>query len=196
MFSRRPVQLYALGMVLANVIGALIVFGLIRFILPLPVDYGDVLSLRNFATFAAYLPFAVVIGFGMGVRAASPAFGWLLRGGVPELEYRTILRLPARQVVINASLWIVGQLVFVSVNGLAGGGRDLLVVISLAVGLGGAATCAMGCRRTHPATDHRRGHDPRSSWSVHRAWCDGSVARDVGVVDRRPPPWSGTHCAG
>ncbi|MGU3293180.1 adenylate/guanylate cyclase domain-containing protein [Williamsia sp. M5A3_1d] len=138
-------QLYALGMVLANVIGAFIVFGLIRFILPLPLDYGTVLSVRNFVTFAAFLPVAVGIGFAMGVRTALPAFGWLARGGVPELrEYETVLRLPARQVLVNATLWLVGLLVFVAVNGAAGGGRDLLVVIAIAVGLGGAATCAMG----------------------------------------------------
>lgn len=144
-FARRPVQLYALGMVLANVIGAFIVFGLIRFILPLPIDYRDVLSARNCVTFAAFLPVAVLIGFALGVRAAKPLFGWLDRGGEPHLrEYRTALRLPIRQVAVNGTLWVAGVLVFVVVNGAAGGGRDLLVVIAIAVGLGGAATCAMG----------------------------------------------------
>lgn len=144
-FARRPVQLYALGMVLANVIGAFIVFGLIRFVLPLPIDYRDLLSARNYITFAAYLPVAVVIGFALGVRAAKPLFGWLDRGGEPHLrEYRTALRLPIRQVAVNGTLWVAGVLVFVVVNGAAGGGRDLLVVIAIAVGLGGAATCAMG----------------------------------------------------
>ncbi|MGN7135152.1 adenylate/guanylate cyclase domain-containing protein [Rhodococcoides corynebacterioides] len=144
-FGRRPVQLYALGMVLANVIGAFIVFGLIRFVLPLPIDYRDVLSARNYVTFAAFLPVAVVVGFVLGVRAAGPLLRWLDRGGEPDPhEYRTALRLPARQVAVNATLWVVGVLLFVAVNGAAGGGRDLLVVIAIAVGLAGAATCAMG----------------------------------------------------
>lgn len=144
-FTRGPVRLYAAGMVTANVIGAFIVFGLIRFILPLPINPGSVLSLRNVVTFAAFLPVAVVIGFALGVRAAAPTFGWLVHGGVPtRLEYDTVVRLPARQVLVNATLWVVGMLVFFAVNAIAGGGVSLLVIIVLAVGLGGTATCAMG----------------------------------------------------
>ncbi|GAA1459569.1 adenylate/guanylate cyclase domain-containing protein [Williamsia maris] len=144
-FEHRPVQLYAVGMVTANVIGAVIVFGLIRFILPLPIDPAAVLSARNFITFGAYLPVAVVIGFALGIGVAAPAFEWLGAGGVPDIRaYQAVLRLPARQVAVNATLWITGLLVFVTVNGIGDGGVNLLVVIALAVGLGGAATCAMG----------------------------------------------------
>lgn len=144
-FARGPVRLYAVGMVSANVIGAFIVFGLIRFILPLPINPGSVLSVRNFVTFGAFLPVAVVIGFALGVRAAAPTFPWVVRGGVPsQVEYHTVVRLPARQVVVTATLWLVGLVVFVAVNAIAGGGASLLVIIVLAVGLGGTATCAMG----------------------------------------------------
>ncbi|MGU3435964.1 adenylate/guanylate cyclase domain-containing protein [Actinomycetes bacterium M1A6_2h] len=132
-------------MVLANAVGAISVFGLIRFVFPLPIDYRDVLSARNYVTFGAFLPVALAIGVALGVGAARPLFGWVEHGGVPRQgEYETALRVPVRQVAVNAKLWALGLLVFVVVNGVAGGGRDLLMVIAIAVLVGGTATCAIG----------------------------------------------------
>ncbi|MGU3432653.1 adenylate/guanylate cyclase domain-containing protein [Actinomycetes bacterium M1A6_2h] len=139
----RPIRLYAAGMVLANAIGAVIVFVLARFVLPLPVGAEQLLSDRNYLAFALYLPTAIVLGIALGVRTAAPLARWLHDGGPPDIETATaIIRLPLRQLGVHSVLWALGAAVFVTVNAPAG--PALTVIVAIAVTFGGLATCSLG----------------------------------------------------
>lgn len=118
--TRTPMRLYAAGMVSANAIGAVIVFVLARFILPLPVGSEEILSDRNYLAFFVYLPVAIGIGIALGLRVAAPLVRWLHTGGTPTDETAiAVIRLPLRQLGVHVLLWALGVAVFVAVNASA-----------------------------------------------------------------------------
>jgi adenylate cyclase len=136
-------RLYAAGMVTANAIGAVIVFVLARFILPLPVGSEEILSDRNYIAFFVYLPVAIGIGIALGLRVARPLVEWLHTGGTPSDETTiAVIRLPLRQLGVHVLLWALGVAVFVGVN--ASAGAALSIIVAIAVSFGGLATCSLG----------------------------------------------------
>ncbi|MBY4206884.1 adenylate/guanylate cyclase domain-containing protein [Rhodococcus fascians] len=152
--ARTPMRLYAAGMVSANAIGAVIVFVLARFILPLPVGSEEVLFCsgghsagcapdRNYLAFFVYLPVAIGIGIALGLRVARPLVEWLHTGGTPSDETTiAVIRLPLRQLGVHVLLWALGVAVFVGVN--ASAGAALSIIVAIAVSFGGLATCSLG----------------------------------------------------
>ncbi|WP_415975641.1 adenylate/guanylate cyclase domain-containing protein [Rhodococcus sp. 077-4] len=141
--TRTPMRLYAAGMVSANAIGAVIVFALARFILPLPAGSEEILSDRNYVAFFVYLPVAIGIGIALGLRVAAPLVRWLYTGGTPSDETAiAIVRLPLRQLGVHVLLWTLGVAVFVAVN--ASAGAALSIIVAIAVSFGGLATCSLG----------------------------------------------------
>jgi adenylate cyclase len=141
--ARTPMRLYAAGMVTANAIGAVIVFVLARFILPLPVGSEEILSDRNYIAFFVYLPVAIGIGIALGLRVARPLVEWLHTGGTPSDETTiAVIRLPLRQLGVHVLLWALGVAVFVGVN--ASAGAALSIIVAIAVSFGGLATCSLG----------------------------------------------------
>ncbi len=141
--ARTPMRLYAAGMVSANAIGAVIVFVLARFILPLPVGSEEILSDRNYLAFFVYLPVAIGIGIALGLRVARPLVEWLHTGGTPSDETTiAVIRLPLRQLGVHVLLWALGVAVFVGVN--ASAGAALSIIVAIAVSFGGLAICSLG----------------------------------------------------
>ncbi|KJU99906.1 hypothetical protein ACN9MI_19280 [Rhodococcoides fascians] len=152
--ARTPMRLYAAGMVSANAIGAVIVFVLARFILPLPVGSEEILFCsgghsagcapdRNYLAFFVYLPVAIGIGIALGLRVARPLVEWLHTGGTPSDETTiAVIRLPLRQLGVHVLLWALGVAVFVGVN--ASAGAALSIIVAIAVSFGGLATCSLG----------------------------------------------------
>jgi adenylate cyclase len=112
---RRP---YAIVMVGANVIGAVVVFALVRFVLPLPAVDDPAASQRaNLLAFAGALIVAVPVGTLWVLRILRPVRAWLRaeRPATPE-EQRAVLLAPAREVGVHASLWGAGALAFTLLN--------------------------------------------------------------------------------
>lgn len=108
--DRTPMRLYAAGMVSANAIGAVIVFVLARFILPLPVGSEEILSDRNYIAFFVYVPVALGLGIALGFRVAMPLVQWLHQGGVPsDATAIAVVRLPLRQLLVHVLLWPSGS---------------------------------------------------------------------------------------
>ncbi|WP_277831932.1 adenylate/guanylate cyclase domain-containing protein [Speluncibacter jeojiensis] len=167
MIRRSPLARYAVGMVLANMVGAVVVFTLLRFVLPLPgADQLAVLSRLNYIVFAAYMPVALALGATFGTLVGRPVVTWLTRGGSPDpREHRAALRQPIRQVWVQAGLWAVGVVLFTAIN--VRGGEDLMMTIAITVVLGGAAACSIvyviGERVLRPITARAMAaHVPRS----------------------------------
>ncbi|WCB94041.1 hypothetical protein DSM104299_02769 [Baekduia alba] len=141
--ERRLAVPYAVLMIGANVIGAAIVFALIRWVLPLPpVDDPDRAQRVNILALVAYLVFAVPIGMLWVLWLLRPVLAWLREDRPPTAaEQRTVLLTPAREVLVHGSLWALGAVVFTVIN--YGYDHDLALIVAITVGLAGAATCAV-----------------------------------------------------
>ncbi|MCW3004743.1 MAG: cyaB 1 [Conexibacter sp.] len=134
---------YAVLMIGANVIGAAIVFGLIRWVLPLP-EIEDPAALRrtNAIVLAAYLLFAVPVGTLWVLRLLRPVLAWLREDRPPTAaEQRVVLLAPAREILVHAVLWALAGAAFTLLNRHYDG--HLALIVAITVALGAAATCAV-----------------------------------------------------
>ncbi|EFV12274.1 adenylate/guanylate cyclase domain-containing protein [Segniliparus rugosus] len=111
--------LVILYVVYANILGAVIVFGFLKFVLP-PEDsvwYTDLGDRRSQLLFFALLSLGATVSTLVGLRHALPTLMWHQgrRRGVPnqQLAKDRALRLPASQMWISASLWLFGSVMFV-----------------------------------------------------------------------------------
>ena len=130
------------AMIGANVIGALVVFTYLVFIIPpRPTDTPG-FTLVNTIVAAGYLLLALVLGTVGSILLQRRLLRWLRPGhDVAAQDQRTTFRLPARLVRLYGALWAVAVVVFAALNlprSLAGG---LDVVTTVAAG--GATTCAL-----------------------------------------------------
>src|SRR4051794_8039297 len=141
--ERRLAVPYGVLMIGSNVIGAAIVFALIRWVLPLPsVDDPDHVQRVNLTALAGYLLFAVPAGCLWVLRLLRPVLAWLRADRPPTArEQRTVLLTPAREVLVHGALWALGAVVFTIINLTFS--HDLALVVAITVALAGAATCAV-----------------------------------------------------
>lgn len=141
--ERRLAVPYAVLMIGANVVGAVIVFALIRWVLPLP-EVGDPGHVQrvNVAWLAGYLVFAVPTGTLWMLWLLRPVLAWLRADRPPTAaEQRLVLLTPAREIVVHGALWLAGGALFTIINSTYSGKLALLVAITS--GLGALATCAI-----------------------------------------------------
>jgi adenylate cyclase len=141
--ERRLALPYAALMIGANVIGTLIVFALIVFALPQP-EVVDAAHIRrvNVVWLAGYLAFAVPAGILWVLWLLRPVMAWLRSDRPPtEEEQRVVLLTPARELIAHGVLWTLGGIIFTVLNYRYS--HDLALIVAIAVGLAGAATCAV-----------------------------------------------------
>jgi adenylate cyclase len=141
--ERRLALPYAVLMIGANVIGTLIVFALIVFALPQP-DVIDAAHVRrvNVVWLVGYLAFAVPVGILWVLWLLRPVTAWLRADRPPtEEEQRVVLLTPARELIAHGVLWTLGGIVFTVLNYRYS--HELALIVAIAVGLSGAATCAV-----------------------------------------------------
>jgi adenylate cyclase len=133
----------AIAMVTAHAMGALVVFVLLGFVMPVPEevqdDYG--LTLINGVIFAGYLAVVVPVELVLGRRLGEPLLAGLARGRLEERERQLALEFPLRLFVLFAAPWAIAVLLFFAVNVW----RSTLLgfEVAITVGLGGATTCAI-----------------------------------------------------
>src|SRR3954465_12976955 len=141
--ERRLAVPYGVLMIGSNVIGAAIVFALVRWVLPLPhvADAGHVQRV-NLLALAGYLVVAVPAGCLWVLWLLRPVLAWLRSGRAPSPgEQRAVLLTPAREVLVHGALWALGTVVFTLIN--LAYSDELALIVAITVGLGGAATCAV-----------------------------------------------------
>ncbi|HEY6762883.1 MAG TPA: adenylate/guanylate cyclase domain-containing protein [Baekduia sp.] len=141
--ERRLAVPYGALMIGANVIGAAIVFALVRWVLPLPpVDDPDHVQRVNLVALAAYLVFALPTGTLWVLWLLRPVLAWLRADRPPTpAEQRSVLLTPAREVLVHGSLWALGAVLFTSIN--LRYDDDLALIVAITVALAGTATCAI-----------------------------------------------------
>ena len=122
---RTPWPVFSLGILQADIIGALLVLGFLRFGLP-PADRLKLQDLPagNLAIFLGYVIVAFTVGTAISFYLLVPVFRWqrrdsLLTDDDPALSEKArlrALRMPTYRSAISMVLWVVGAVVFISAS--------------------------------------------------------------------------------
>ncbi|GAA1012429.1 hypothetical protein GCM10009551_098320 [Nocardiopsis tropica] len=116
--AKTPWPIFALDILRSNILGAVFVFGFLRFALPVNQSVQiQQISGVNLLVFVSYLLFATAIGTIVGLRLVLPVLRWHRRSAPNDLDIsQRVLALPSRMALLQAILWIVGGAIFVVVN--------------------------------------------------------------------------------
>lgn len=149
--TRTPWPVFSLGLLQADMIGALLVLGFLRFGLP-PADR---LKLRDLPTenqtlFLGYLLVSFIVGTSISFTLLRPVFRWQRRDALlieddPALTEQArlrALRMPVYRSMISMTLWLLGAVVFIYASWpVASHAAPVLAVATL---LGATATAIIG----------------------------------------------------
>jgi len=148
---RTPWPVFTLGMLQADIIGALFVLGFLRFGLPGEdrVQLQD-LPATNLAVFLIYLFVAFTIGAIYSLWLLAPVFRWQRRDGLltdpdpaaTDLARTRALRMPIYRTMISATNWLIGGVVFISASWSVA--AQSAPVLAVATALGATATSIIG----------------------------------------------------
>ena len=140
--ARRTQLRLTVSLVMANVLGAAIVFSLGAWVLPdAKTDAsGSEATIVNLIAVAVFFAVVSPIGIAVGRRRLRRMAGWLLEDRVPDPEERRqALRMPRRVVAIHAVIWLLATVVFGALN--ATYSWELGQRVAISVALGGMTTC-------------------------------------------------------
>jgi len=124
------------AMIVANAIGAGVVFVLAAFVVPRPELEDQIeVGLVNLGALLGYLLLALVLGVHFGLRAFHGATRWLVEDRPPAPdEQRRFLREPLRIAGIHAVAWTLAAPLFALLNWQYSGELALTVVFSTLIG--------------------------------------------------------------
>jgi adenylate cyclase len=148
---RTPWPVFSLSQLQADIIGALLVLGFLRYGLP-PEDRIELQDLPtpNLVIFAGSVVFLFLVGFSISVRLLVPVFRWQRRDGLladtdpaaTELARSRALRTPFYRTVINLASWCIGGVIFIITSWPVA--KHAAPVVAVATALGAAATAIIG----------------------------------------------------
>ncbi|PRC47546.1 adenylate/guanylate cyclase domain-containing protein, partial [Mycobacterium sp. ITM-2017-0098] len=120
--ARTPWPVFTLGMLQADIIGALLVLGFLRFGLP-PEDRIQLQDLPafNLAIFLAYLFVSFTVASYLTLRMLIPVMRWQRRDMLlgdrdpadTEVARMRALKMPFYRSLISATNWLLGSVVFI-----------------------------------------------------------------------------------
>lgn len=149
--ARTPWPVFTLGMLQADIIGALLVLGFLRFGLP-PEDRIQLqdLPVFNLAVFLSYLFVSFGVGAYLTLRMLMPVIRWqrndtLLSSSDPaitELARARALKMPYYRSLINVTNWLLGSIVFIVASWPVA--SKSAPVVAVATALGATATAIIG----------------------------------------------------
>ncbi|KUI10809.1 adenylyl cyclase [Mycobacterium lehmannii] len=149
--ARTPWPVFTLGMVQADIIGALLVFSFLRFGLP-PEDRIQLQDLPafNLAVFLGFLFVSFTIAAYWSLRLLIPVMRWQRRDMLlgdrdpadTELARTRALKMPFYRSVINVANWFLGSVVFIVASWPVA--SKSAPVVAVATGLGATATAIIG----------------------------------------------------
>jgi adenylate cyclase len=148
---RTPWPVFALSALQADIIGALLVLGFLRYGLP-PEDRIELQDLPS-ANLAIWLGSIVVLylfGLSISLRLLVPVFRWQRRDGLltdtdpvaSELARSRALRTPFYRTLISLGYWCVGGTVFIIASWPVA--KHAAPVVAVATALGATATAIIG----------------------------------------------------
>ncbi|MGE2724280.1 adenylate/guanylate cyclase domain-containing protein [Mycolicibacterium pulveris] len=149
--ARTPWPVFTLGMLQADIIGALLVVSFLRFGLP-PEDRVQLqdLPVFNLAVFLGFLFVSFTIASYLSLRLLIPVMRWQRRDMLlgdrdpaeTELARTRALRMPYYRSLINVMNWFLGSIVFIVASWPVA--ARSAPVIAVASGLGATATAIIG----------------------------------------------------
>lgn len=149
--ARTPWPVFTLGMLQADIIGALFVLGFLRFGLP-PEDRIQLQDLPafNLAIFLAYLFVSFTVGAYLALRLLIPVIRWQRREtvlsegdpGITELARARALKMPFYRTLISVTNWCLGSIVFIVASWPVA--SHSAPVVAVATALGATATAIIG----------------------------------------------------
>ncbi|MDL9948038.1 adenylate/guanylate cyclase domain-containing protein [Gordonia sp. ABSL11-1] len=131
-------------MLRANVVGALFTFAFLRFGMPVEDSIRlDEITALNQIIFAVYLILAMLVGGFLSIQLSLPVLVWHRRRTRLDNETarRRALKLPYLLSVVNATLWLIGGVIFTLVNFVVSH-RDAFIV-AMASAIGALVTCVL-----------------------------------------------------
>ena len=148
---RTPWPVFSLGMLQADIIGALFVLGFLRFGLP-PEDRVQLQDLPtpNLAVFLGYLFASFTVGACLSLWLLVPVLRWQRRDGLlsdtdpaaTELARTRALRMPFYRTMISGTNWLIGGIVFILASWPVASRAAPVMVVATA--LGATATSIIG----------------------------------------------------
>jgi adenylate cyclase len=149
--ARTPWPVFTLGMLQADIIGALLVLGFLRFGLP-PEDRIQLQDLPtdNLAIFLGYLFVAFTVASYLTLRMLIPVMRWQRRDMLlgdrdpaeTEVARMRALKMPFYRSLISATNWLLGSVVFIVASWPVA--SKSAPVVAVATGLGATATAIIG----------------------------------------------------
>ena len=149
--ARTPWPVFSLGMLQADIIGALLVLGFLRFGLP-PADRVKLQDLpaTNLAIFLGYLVVSFTVGAFITLKLLAPVIRWQRRDALPadgepadtERARLLALRMPGYRSLISITSWLLGAVVFIAASWPVA--RHAAPVMAVATLLGATATAIIG----------------------------------------------------
>ncbi len=141
--ARRTTRLMVPAIVGANFTGAVVVFVLLVWVLPLPeVSDQNAVVLVNLIAAGAYVVVACVLGTVWGLARWRATRSWLERDREPsEAERRAALRVPLRHLHVSMVLWLVAVIGVFCIN--VAFSFLLALIVAVTTLLGAVTTGAM-----------------------------------------------------
>lgn len=149
--ARTPWPVFTLGMVQADIIGALLVLSFLRFGLP-PEDRIQLQDLPafNLAVFLGFLFVSFTVAAYWSLRLLIPVMRWQRRDMLlgdrdpaeTEVARTRALKMPFYRSVINVVNWVLGSVVFIVASWPVA--SKSAPVVAVATGLGATATAIIG----------------------------------------------------
>ena len=149
--ARTPWPVFSLGMLQADIIGALLVLGFLRFGLP-PADRLKLQDLpaTNLAIFLGYLVVSFTVGAFITLKLLAPVIRWQRRDALladdepadTERARLLALRMPGYRSLISITSWLLGAVVFIAASWPVA--RHAAPVMAVATLLGATATAIIG----------------------------------------------------
>ena len=148
---RTPWPVFSLGILQADVIGAMVVVGFLRFGLP-PAERIELQDLPtpNLIIFLSYVFISFSIGTFLSLRLLVPVFRWQRRDlllveddpAMTEQARMRVLKMPTYRSVISITVWLLGAVVFVAASWPVA--SHAAPVVAVAILLGATATAIIG----------------------------------------------------
>lgn len=138
----RAAPALTIGVIGSNLVGTVILFGLVSWVIPVP-DLADDQEVRviNLVVLGIYLLFAVTSGIVKTVRDITPVRRWLLADRPPTAEEQALALLgPSRLLRRLLMRWGLGVVIFTALN--AAIEPKLALVVAIAGIFSGLGTCA------------------------------------------------------
>jgi len=149
--ARTPWPVFTLGMLQADIIGALFVLGFLRFGLP-PEDRIQLQDLPafNLAVFLGYLFVSFTVASYLSLRLLIPVMRWQRRDTLlgdrdpasTEMARTRALKMPFYRSVISVTNWLLGSVVFIVASWPVA--SKSAPVVAVAAGLGATTTAIIG----------------------------------------------------